>query len=158
MKVTLRAATASDAEQVAEVLLSSRCAFLPYAPLTHRDEEVSSWIRDVLIPGGGVTVATEVTSVLGILATASETGVSWINQLYVRPGHVGRGIGSRLLEHALGSLSAPVRLYTFQANAGARRFYERHGFKSIACTDGSANEERCPDVLYELAVLSKRVA
>jgi hypothetical protein len=37
------------------------------------------------------------------------------------------------------------------ANAGARRFYERHGFSAIEFTDGSANEERCPDVLFELA-------
>lgn len=45
----------------------------------------------------------------------------------------------------------PIRLYTFQQNAGARRFYGRSGFASIQFTDGSANEERCPDVLYELA-------
>ena len=41
-------------------------------------------------------------------------------------------------------------VYTFQANAGARRFYERHGFVPVEFTDGQANEERCPDVLYEL--------
>lgn len=44
---------------------------------------------------------------------------------------------------------APLRLYTFQANHGAMRFYERHDFLAIAFTDGQANEERCPDVLYE---------
>jgi putative addiction module component (TIGR02574 family) len=44
-----------------------------------------------------------------------------------------------------------VRLYTFQANTRARSFWERHGFKAIAYSDGSTNEERCPDVLYELA-------
>jgi hypothetical protein len=33
----------------------------------------------------------------------------------------------------------------------ALSFYERHGFRAIAFSDGSANEERCPDVLYELA-------
>ncbi len=46
----------------------------------------------------------------------------------------------------------PVRLYTFQENHRARSFYERHGFKVIELTDGSANEERCPDVLYEYGV------
>jgi hypothetical protein len=60
-------------------------------------------------------------------------------------------VSSRLLAHALASLDLPVRLYTFQANTRARSFYERHGFKAIAFSDGSANEERCPDVLYELA-------
>jgi ribosomal protein S18 acetylase RimI-like enzyme len=39
-------------------------------------------------------------------------------------------------------------LYTFQPNAGARRFYERHGFAAVEFGDGSDNEERVPDVLY----------
>jgi GNAT superfamily N-acetyltransferase len=64
-------------------------------------------------------------------------------------GFVGRGIGGLLLAHVMRTLPAPVRLYTFQANHGARRFYERYGFVAIAFTDGQANEERCPDVLYE---------
>lgn len=55
--------------------------------------------------------------------------------------------GHRGARHA----SAPlrVRLYTFQAHRSARRFYERHGFVAIELTDGSGNEERIPDVLYE---------
>jgi len=52
---------------------------------------------------------------------------------------------------ALSSLRRPIRLYAFQQNAGARRFYERFGFLPIEWSDGSRNEEGCPDVLYELA-------
>jgi hypothetical protein len=48
-------------------------------------------------------------------------------------------------------LARPVRLYTFQPNEHARRFYERKGFAPIEFSDGSTNEERCPDVLYELS-------
>ncbi|WP_432720473.1 GNAT family N-acetyltransferase [Jeongeupia wiesaeckerbachi] len=69
----------------------------------------------------------------------------------VAPALVGRGIGTLLLAHAMGTLPQPIRLRTFQANLGAQRFYERHGFAAIELTDGHANEERCPDVLYELA-------
>jgi hypothetical protein len=54
----------------------------------------------------------------------------------------------------MNTLAPPIRLYTFQANAGARRFYERHGFVPIEFTDGQANEERCPDVLYELRTIA----
>ncbi len=68
----------------------------------------------------------------------------------VDPALVGRGIGALLLSHALRALARPIRLYTFQANLGARRFYERHGFIAIEFTQGQANEERCPDVLCEL--------
>ena len=55
------------------------------------------------------------------------------------------------IPYALLILPRPILLYTFQANAGARRFYERHGFRAIQFTDGRANEEHCPDVLYEFA-------
>ncbi len=41
------------------------------------------------------------------------------------------------------------RLWVFQKNEGARRFYERHGFRLVELTDGSRNEEREPDALYE---------
>jgi hypothetical protein len=39
-------------------------------------------------------------------------------------------------------------LWTFQANLGARRFYERHGCRQVRRTDGD-NEENLPDILYE---------
>ena len=64
-----------------------------------------------------------------------------------------QGIGALLLAHAMRALALPIRLYTFQANAGARRFYERHGFVPLEFTDGQANEEHCPDVLYELQAI-----
>lgn len=150
MSTMLRAAVAEDSAHVAEVLLASRKAFLPYAPLAHTDTEVRKWVREVLVPAGNVTVACAGSVVVGVLATVREPDVSWIDQLYVMPGHTGQGIGSALLAHALAALEPPVRLYTFQANTRARSFYERHGFHAIAFSDGAANEERCPDVLYEL--------
>jgi hypothetical protein len=41
-----------------------------------------------------------------------------------------------------------LRLWTFASNAGAQRFYERHGFVETRRTDGRDNEERAPDILY----------
>lgn len=151
MTFTQRVATVEDAQCVAGVLLSSREAFLPYAPLPHTDAKVRQWVRETLIPAGDVTVACDAGAIVGVLATNIESNVGWIEQLYVEPSSVGRGIGSFLLAHALASLPRPVRLYTFQANVRARSFYERYGFRAIALSDGSSNEERCPDVLYELS-------
>jgi RimJ/RimL family protein N-acetyltransferase len=149
--VVLRAATAADATAVADVYLASRRTFLPFAPLAHDEADVRAWIRDVLVPGG-VVLAVAGVEIVGLLGTAHDAdGVGWIDQLYLAPGFTGSGIGRRLLEHALAELPRPVRLHTFQANAGARRFYARHGFVPIAFGDGSDNEERVPDVLYELA-------
>ncbi|HLK57658.1 MAG TPA: GNAT family N-acetyltransferase [Chthonomonadaceae bacterium] len=159
MVVRFRPATLEDAPQVAEVYLASRMAFLPFAPSAHSDEEVRSWIANRLIPAGNVTVAVttlesghgETEEVVGMMALEREEGFGWIDQLYLAPSAVGRGIGTQLLERARAELEPPIRLYTFQANTGARRFYERHGFRALAFGDGTGNEEGCPDVLYEWA-------
>jgi hypothetical protein len=55
----------------------------------------------------------------------------------------------RLLAFARQLLSAPIRLYTFRENHRARRLYESRGFRAIAFGNGSGNEEKCPDILYE---------
>lgn len=153
MQVVLRNATTDDASTVAALLHASRRTYIPYAPMAHSLLEVTQWLGDTLIPAGRVTLACTQDAVVGVLATsvAEADGIGWIDQLYLLPGFASKGIGALLLGHGLASLPRPVRLYTFQANAGARRFYERHGFQAIAFTDGSTNEERCPDVLFELA-------
>lgn len=148
--LALRTATSIDASAVADVLIQSRAAYLPFAPSAHPPDEVRTWVAERLIPTGAVTVAQHQSQVVGVLAISRIQEVSWINQLYLRPGWVGQGIGTRLLEHAHRLLPRPIRLYTFQANVGARRFYERNGYLAIEFTDGQTNEERCPDVLYEL--------
>ena len=149
--VTLRPAAPADAARVADILLASRAAHLPYAPQAHPGHEVRSWVANHLVPSGSVTLALADGEVVGVLAVSRDTSAAWIDQMYLDPAWVGRGIGAHLLAHALATLPRPVRLWTFQQNAGARRFYERHGFRAVRFTDGEANEERCPDVLYERA-------
>ena len=86
---------------------------------------------------------------VAMMALSRDHNVGWIEQLYVHPLHVGHGIGTQLLERAKSELVPPIRLYTFQANTRASRFYERHGFQAIGYSDGTRNEEQCPDILYE---------
>jgi ribosomal protein S18 acetylase RimI-like enzyme len=146
----LRSARPEDAHAIASVLVDSRKAFLPFAPLARKTEEVQGWVARHLVPEGGVTVATSGGKVVAVLAVSEDKDAAWIDQLYVLPGFENQGLGTDLLRHAHSTLRRPVRLYTFQQNAGARRFYERHGYKVVALSDGQSNEERCPDVLYEL--------
>ena len=158
MNPTLRAAVVADAVDVANVLQASRRGFLPYAPSAHSEPEVRRWVRDTLIPSGAVTVACAGSRVVGVLASSSTPGCGWIDQLYLMPDVVRQGIGSQLLKHALLALPRPVRLYTFQANTGARAFYERNGFVAVRFSDGRSNEEHCPDVLYELSASAPNLA
>lgn len=147
--MSLRPALPPDAARVAQILVGARAAFMPYAPSPHPDDDVQRWVREELLPAGGVTLACRGQEVIGVLAVRQTDEAGWIEQLMLDPAEVGHGIGQRLLAHALSLLRPPVRLYTFQANTGSRRFYERHGFVAVAFGDGSGNEERCPDVLYE---------
>ena len=151
MHCTLRPAVATDAERIAAILIDVRFAFMPYAPLVHSAAEVRAWVREFLVPSGGIVVAESNGTVVGAVSTERKDACSWITQMAVDPAYVGNGIGSMLLQHVLGACPLPIRLHTFQANAGARRFYERHGFRPTDFSDGQGNEERCPDVLYELA-------
>ncbi len=71
----------------------------------------------------------------------------FIEHLFIQPEAQDAGLGLQLLEKAK-QASAELSLWTFQQNAGARRFYERHGFVAVTETDGADNEEKLPDVLY----------
>jgi ribosomal protein S18 acetylase RimI-like enzyme len=72
-----------------------------------------------------------------------------LSHLYVDPEHQGRGIGAALLDHAKSRRPERLELWVFQENDGARRFYERHGFRLVRLTDGADNMEKVPDALYE---------
>ncbi|MDG9666699.1 GNAT family N-acetyltransferase [Hahella sp. CR1] len=151
MNVVLRPATAADADTVTDIMLASRKKFLAYAPMAHSEREVRGWVRYLLLPRESVTLAVADERIAGFLSLDKGDRLTWLTQFYLAPDYVGRGIGSQLLTHVLSLASKPVRLHCFQQNQDARRFYERHGFVPVRFTDGSGNEERCPDVLYELA-------
>ncbi len=142
--VEFRPAGPDDAGAIADVYLASFQATYDF-PLAHSDEQVRQWIRDLILPTQEVWVAaTSDGVVVGLMALTPDT----LDQLYVAPGWTGHGIGSRLLALAKASRPSGLDLYTFQVNAGARRFYERHGFVEIARGDGSGNEEEQPDLRY----------
>lgn len=139
----IRRATASDAATLAEVYLASFKATYEF-PLAHTDDEVRSWVRDILLPTTETWVAEDGGRTIGFIAL----GETSVEHLYLTPERTGEGIGSRLLALAQRQRPAGLSLWTFQTNTGARHFYERHGFRVAQLTDGSGNEERQPDVRY----------
>lgn len=85
-------------------------------------------------------------------------GDGWLHHLYVDPAWQSRGIGTALLSAAKSRSEIGLQLWAFQANTGARRFYERHAFVVVEETDGSGNEERVPDVRYRWDAVDSRGA
>ncbi|GAA5195257.1 GNAT family N-acetyltransferase [Rugosimonospora acidiphila] len=157
--VELRRAGTPDAGAVAEVWLRSYRAALPTVRRAHSEDEVRAWVRDVLVPEHETWVAVAFSAVASSAVASSGAGSvvvgmmalddGWVDQLYLDPSWRGRGIGERLLDLAKRRHPGGLRLWTFQVNAAACRFYERHGFVAVERTDGAGNEEREPDVRYE---------
>jgi GNAT superfamily N-acetyltransferase len=141
----LRPARPDDAPAVADVFLAARAEAMAYLEKLHTDAETRAWIRDVVLPRYEVVVA----EVDGRVAGFAALDADMLGHLYVHPDLQGRGIGDALLARAKELRPDGFRLWVFERNAGARRFYERRGLRLVELTDGAANEEREPDALYE---------
>ncbi|MFC5418861.1 GNAT family N-acetyltransferase [Bosea eneae] len=116
---------------------------LPWLAGLHTPEEDRAYFRNVVFEECEVWGTLEGSMLTGFIAFRA----GWIDQLYVLPAYQGQGVGSALLDVAQRRCSE-LNLWTFQRNAIARRFYERHGFMAAELTDGSRNEEREPDIRY----------
>jgi GNAT superfamily N-acetyltransferase len=139
-----RRAAAADADSVADIFLAAK-GEMTYLPQLHMEEETRGWMRDVVLRNFEAWVAEFEDRVIGFSALSDDL----LEHLYVHPQEQSRGVGTALLELAKKRRPRGLRLWVFQKNLGARRFYERHGFTLVRLTDGEDNEEREPDALYE---------
>ncbi len=142
--VRIRPAGTDDGASIARVFLAS-FATLTFLPKLHSDEETFDFITNIVLREQDVLVAETDGEVGGFIAMHGDM----VEHLYVRPDLRRRGIGSALLRRAQESMPSGFRLWVFQENVPARRFYEAHGLMLIEKTDGSRNEEQTPDALYE---------
>jgi GNAT superfamily N-acetyltransferase len=141
----VRRARLQEADEIAALWLRSRSASIPHIPApVHTDDEVRAFFEHVVLPEREVWVGDDGDAVVAVLALKDD----WVDQLYVEPARTGQGIGQQLIAQAKQRRPRGLRLWTFEANLGARRFYERHGFVIVGSTPG-ANEEGAPDVCYE---------
>ncbi len=146
--VTIRRARPHEADEVAEVHIRSRRAaekagFVP--PAIHTDDEIRAWVADHLMNSWDVWIAVAGRKAIAMMALEGDL----LHWLFVLPGRQGRGVGTTMLKLAKVLSPARLRLFTFVSNTPARRFYEARGFSAVDFNDGSRNEERAPDVLYE---------
>ncbi|MBC7978890.1 MAG: GNAT family N-acetyltransferase [Myxococcales bacterium] len=141
---SLRPALPADAAEVAQLVMASRRASMPWLPILHAHQDTVSFFGDVI--AGPVEVWLEIVAARALVGVIAFGGGE-IEHLYVVPGGWGQGTGARLLNLAQ-ARREPLELWTFRRNQAAQRFYLRHGFKPLYETDGHANEEREPDIRY----------
>jgi ribosomal protein S18 acetylase RimI-like enzyme len=142
--VTIRRGRDGDAEAIADVFIAARRPMLAYLPDLHDEPSIRNWIATSMLPTHEVWVAEVDGRTVGFAGLHDDL----LGLIYVHPSAQSRGIGTALLEHAKGLRPQGLRLYVFQQNEGARRLYERHGFRLRELGDGSWNEENVPDALY----------
>ncbi|MGZ4108815.1 MAG: N-acetyltransferase family protein [Actinomycetota bacterium] len=142
--VRLRQATPEDAGEIAEVFIAS-FGSLTFVPRLHTDDEHRAFIANVVLRQQDVMVAEDEAGIAGFVAMAHG---DLVEHLYVRPERQRRGVGTALLDEAKARMPDGFRLWVFQRNEPARRFYEANGLAVVELTDGSGNDEKTPDALY----------
>ena len=133
----LASATAKDAPALARIL-GDWIRETPWMPKLHSREEDLGYLQHLI-------ARTEVTVLhgdgpAGFIAVDGDD----VPALYLAPAARGQGGGRALLDHARYGRDR-LEFWTFRANTGARRFYDREGFREIARTEGD-NEAGLPDL------------
>ena len=139
----LRRALTADIEPVALLFREIRQACLPYLPDLHSPAEDLVFFTEHVFLECEVWLA-EADGLDGFCAFRE----GWVDHLYIRQDCHGQGLGTALLAKAMGP-QARLQLWVFQRNEAAIAFYRARGFRETLRTDGSANEEREPDALFE---------
>jgi len=142
MTITLRKARPNDARAIATIL-SDWIDQTDWMVRIHTRAEDQGF-GAMLIEKTDVTVAETNASpreICGFIAIQPPV----VQALYLAAKGRGQGIGKALLDHAKAAHER-LELWAFQANRGARSFYEREGFVEVERTDGAGNDEKLPDI------------
>jgi L-amino acid N-acyltransferase YncA len=173
-ELTVRAAVAADAAQIARVHVASwRAAYqglLPerYLERLSADERQRTWRRRIeeRHPDEAVLVAERDGTVVGFASAgptrdrdADARAVGEVYAVYLVPEEWGRGAGRCLLEGLVAALEAwgfaHAGLWVLESNARARGFYEHLGWRTDGATKQERFAERVTEVRYCLALGSR---
>lgn len=145
--LVLRPALHDDLDEVAGLLVAARLRAVPsMPPLRHAPDDVRAWVRGWDLARQEVWVAEAPEGAGAGLLGFANVEADWLNGLYVAPHAARSGVGSALLDLVKGIRPDGFCLWVFESNTLARGFYRRHGLIELEHTDGSANEEREPDL------------
>jgi GNAT superfamily N-acetyltransferase len=141
--LTFRKATPDDLEAVLLVIARADAAAGDAAPPPGAEGDRER-VMELLGPGDHFNEVAEADGrVVGYVNLHARESAAHLSYLFVDPAWQGQGIGTRLMERALGEARRRgyrrATLATAVQNVAARRFYERAGWKD---TGGRSHHER----------------
>jgi GNAT superfamily N-acetyltransferase len=143
-RVAVRSATLADSQRIASLHAASwRSTYRGILPDTYLDgpiaeERANLWQARLASPGADrrhVLLAEGEGGLVGFVCVLLDEEPLWgacLDNLHVLPGFKGRGLGRQLFRSAAQWVVSkepgwPMHLWVFEANHGARRFYEALG-------------------------------
>ena len=141
MNVKFIKAIDEDAAEISQIL-EDWAASNYEIPLVHNVEERADYGR-WLLEHTNVTMIHNSSGVVGFLALEKHI----IQGLYIKKDFQGFGFGQAAIKFAQKQFEE-LRLWVFQSNIGAQKFYQRLGFQVVEKSEGEDNDYRLPDVFY----------
>ena len=141
MNVKFIKATGEDATEISQIL-EDWAASNHEIPLVHNVEERADY-GCWLLEHTSVTMIHNSSGVVGFLALEKHI----IQGLYIKKDFQGFGFGQAAIKFAQKQFEE-LRLWVFQSNIGAQKFYQRLGFQIVEKSDGEDNDYRLPDIFY----------
>ena len=140
MEIRIRPAVPADAERMEELYRLMRKAI--YGPADQKGYE-AGYLDRFFGPGGNRAYVVEAAGrTVAFISLEEHRGEPepfvYVDDISVEPALRGQGIGQRLLdlaeEYAAERGIAQLRLHVEDSNAGARRLYERNGYREFRMT------------------------
>ena len=141
MKVDFIRGLDSDAAQISLILedWSETTSWLPKVDNTAERADYGRW----LLEHTKVTMLRYDDQCVGFLALEDNI----IQSLYIKAAFQRRGFGQAAIYYAQEQFNE-LRLWVFQANNEAQKFYQNMGFEALEMTDGRDNDYGLPDIFY----------
>jgi GNAT superfamily N-acetyltransferase len=131
-RLPLRRAGASDAQAV---LALTRMAYSQWVPLIGREPKPMTADYERAVAEHMIDLWEESGELLALIEMIPEVNFLLVENIAVRPGQQGRGVGEKLLHHAeqlaLSLGFDNVRLYTNSAFESNLQFYARRGYQEF---------------------------
>lgn len=128
--VIVRPMLPEDLAETLDMWVAAWQAAYPHIDFAARRGWTKDHIAELERTGSHSLIALRGNRIIGALVVNPQTG--YLDQIVVATAHQGRGVADILLAEARRISPAALDLHVNQDNARAIRFYEKHGFMTVA--------------------------